>query len=121
MINICKPNFSPNITMTRTGKVTLKLTEFIHLPPEFEKMVKVNNPVIHDIFKFKLGEKNTEWKPLKYFVRNEVKERKTGIYFDAPDETYKVKILVVQLVIKELWLIPESDNLYVEICSKQTK
>jgi len=61
--------------MTRTGKVTLKLTEFIHLPSEFENLVKVNNPVLHDIFKFKVGEKNIEWKPLKYFVRTEVKEK----------------------------------------------
>ena len=43
------------------------------------------------------------------------------MYFDAPAETYKVNILVVQLVLQELWLIPDSDNLYVEICSKQTK
>jgi hypothetical protein len=55
--------------------VTLKLTEFVHLPAEFEKLVKVNNPVIHDIFKFKVGEKKTDWKPLKYFVRTEIKEK----------------------------------------------
>jgi hypothetical protein len=58
-INICKPNFSQNITMTRTGKVTIKLTDSIHLPPEFEKLAKVNNPIIHDIFKLKVGKKKT--------------------------------------------------------------
>jgi len=58
-LDICKPNFSPNITVTRTGRVTLKLSERIHLPSDFEKLVKVHSPVIHEIFKFKVGKNYT--------------------------------------------------------------
>ena len=70
-INICAPNFSPNVTMTRTGKVTIKLTDAILLPPNFYKLVKTDNTVVYDIFKFKVGENKLEWKPLEYFVREE--------------------------------------------------
>jgi hypothetical protein len=63
-MNICTPNFSPNITMTRTGKVSIKLGDAIVLPPDFEKLVKVNSTVIYDIFKFKVGQNKLKWKPL---------------------------------------------------------
>jgi len=66
-MHICKPNFSQNITLTRTGEVTLKLTDSIILPPDFEKLVKVNNTAIYEIFKFKIGKNQVKWKPLEYF------------------------------------------------------
>ena len=74
-INICAPNFSPNITMTRTGKATIKLTDTFLLPSDFEKLVKVNNTVIYNVFKFKVGQNKLKWKPLKYSVREEVKHK----------------------------------------------
>jgi hypothetical protein len=55
-MNICKPNFSQNITITRTGEVTLKLTDSIILPPGFEKLVKVNDIAIYENLKFKIGQ-----------------------------------------------------------------
>ena len=65
-MNICKPNFSPNITMTRTGEVTLKLTDSIKLYKDLENLIKLNKTVIYDLFKFKLGQQKLQWKPLEY-------------------------------------------------------
>ena len=65
-MNICKPNFSQNITMTRTGEVTLKLTDSIKLYNDLENLIKLNKTVIYDLFKFKIGQHKLEWKPLEY-------------------------------------------------------
>ena len=35
-MNICRPNFYQNITMTRTAKVNLKLGDFISVPTDFD-------------------------------------------------------------------------------------
>ena len=116
-INICSPNNSPNITMTSSGKVTIKLTDAIVLPSEFGKLFKLKNIAIYDVFRFKVGQNKLKWKPLEYFVQEELKKHNNNILNHAVTETYKVKILKVQLLLKQPWMIQSTDNLVVEICS----
>ena len=80
--------------MTRTGKVTIKLTDAILLPSDFEKLVKVNNSVIYDVFTFKVGQNKLEWKPLEYSVREHKNKRMNFLHKDIT-ETYKIKVLKV--------------------------
>jgi len=61
--------------MTRTGEVTIKLTDAILLPSDFEKLVKVNNLVIYNVFKFKVGKHKLKWKPLEYSIQEELKHK----------------------------------------------
>ena len=52
-INICRPNFSKNITMTKDGKVNLKIGDFINVPNNFD----VKSGGLSTIYEFKIGDK----------------------------------------------------------------
>ena len=51
-INICRPNFSQNITMSKAAQVSLKLGDFISAPANFD----LKSGGIQTIYEFKIGE-----------------------------------------------------------------
>jgi hypothetical protein len=50
-MNICQPNFSQNITMTKTGLVRVKLGNFINVDANFD----IKSSSLYTVYEFKIG------------------------------------------------------------------
>ncbi len=55
-LDICQPNLSPNITISSSGRVTLRLGEAVMLPLNMASLIKSNSSSLYTMFKLNVNE-----------------------------------------------------------------